>query len=185
MARTPSNMLPLGTTLPAATLPNVDGSSVTLGQQLGEKGLLVMFICNHCPFVIHIAPQLASIVQQLKEKGIGVVAISSNDPVAYPADAPDKMGDFLTQYTLQFPYLFDESQAVAKAFDAACTPDFYLFDQGKKLVYRGQLDESRPGNGIAVTGSDLLAAAALLADGKAPVEDQKPSLGCNIKWRDA
>lgn len=184
MARTPSNMLPLGTVLPTASLPDVDGSRVALDQKTGTNGLLVMFICNHCPFVIHIAPHLQIIVKQLQDKGFGVVAISSNDPVAYPADAPDKMGAFLTQYQLDFPYLFDESQSVAKAFDAACTPDFYLFDRNKKLAYRGQLDDSRPGNDIAVTGKDLLAAAERVAEGKAPSDNQQPSLGCNIKWRD-
>lgn len=185
MARTPSNMLPLGTALPEAILPDVDGSAVHLAQQTGERGLLVMFICNHCPFVIHIAPALHNIIAGVRQQGFGVVAINANDPVAYPADAPDRMGDFLAQYQLDIPYLFDETQSVAKAFDAACTPDFYLFDAQHRLVYRGQLDDSRPGNDVPVSGADLLAAAAEVAAGKAPATDQKPSLGCNIKWRDS
>lgn len=184
MARTPSNMLPLGTELPDTTLPDPAGETWTLSQRMGDKGLLVMFICNHCPFVLHIAPHLEALNDRLNALGIRCIAISSNDVAAYPADAPEKMAQFAKEYKLAFPYLYDETQQVAKAFDAACTPDFYLFDGNKRLVYRGQLDDSRPGNDVPVTGRDLLAAAELVAAGKQPpAEQQQPSLGCNIKWK--
>lgn len=185
MARTPSNMLPLGTPMPDATLPDPSsGKSHQLSQCAGEKGLLVMFICNHCPFVLHVAPLLEELNQDLNYLGIQCVAISSNDVETYPDDAPDKMALFAQKYQLAFPYLYDETQEVARAFDAACTPDFYLFDRDLKLVYRGQLDDSRPGNHQPVTGKDVLAAAEQLSHGKQPpAEGQTPSLGCNIKWK--
>lgn len=184
MARTPSNMLPLGTELPDTQLPDAAGETWKLSQRRGENGLVVMFICNHCPFVLHIAPFLETLNDRLNELGIRCIAISSNDVEAYPDDAPDKMAQFAKKYKLAFPYLYDETQKVAKSFDAACTPDFYLFDQDQRLVYRGQLDDSRPGNDIPVTGKDLLEAAALVARGEVPAEEsQVPSLGCNIKWK--
>ncbi|WP_111641191.1 thioredoxin family protein [Marinimicrobium alkaliphilum] len=184
MARTPSNMLALGTPLPEVKLPDPGGETWPIAQRKGENGLLVMFICNHCPFVLHIAPFLAELDDKLNALGIRTVAISSNDVSAYPDDAPDKMAEFAQKYTLGYPYLYDESQDVAKAFNAACTPDFFLFDSQLKLAYRGQLDDSRPGNDIPVTGVDLLAAAEALARGETPpAESQKPSLGCNIKWK--
>jgi thiol-disulfide isomerase/thioredoxin len=145
-----------------------------------------MFICNHCPFVRHIAPFMEELNDKLNSLGIRCIAINSNDATEYPDDAPDKMAQFAAQYKLAFPYLYDENQAVAKSFKAACTPDLFLFDSNKLLAYRGQLDDSRPGNDIPVTGKDLLAAAELVAAGEQPPEDtQKPSVGCNIKWKPA
>jgi len=184
MALTPSAMLPLGTPLPDAALPDPNNQNWRLSESMGEKGLLVMFICNHCPFVVHLAPFFETLYDRLDRLGFKVVAINSNDVDAYPADAPDKMSEFAAQYRLPFPYVLDESQAVAKSFKAACTPDFFLFDGQGKLGYRGQLDASRPGNEVPVTGEDLLAAAELLAQGKLPSEaSQKPSQGCSIKWK--
>lgn len=184
MARTPSNMLPLGTPLPQASLPDPAGETWTLEQRMGDNGLLVMFICNHCPFVLHIAPFLEELNDKLNAMGIRCIAISSNDVEAYPADSPRKMAEFASEYKLAFPYLYDESQQVAKLFEAACTPDFFLFDRKQQLAYRGQLDDSRPGNDVPVSGKDLLAAAALVAkDERPPEAEQKPSLGCNIKWK--
>lgn len=184
MARTPSNMLPLGTPLPDATLPDPAGETWKLSQRMGDKGLLVMFICNHCPFVLHIAPFLEELNDKLNAMGIRCIAISSNDVNEYPDDSPEKMAQFAATYKLAFPYLYDESQKVARSFDAACTPDFFLFDHARKLAYRGQLDESRPGNDITVTGEDLLAAAERVAKGEpVPEDSQKPSMGCNIKWK--
>jgi peroxiredoxin len=184
MARTPSNMLPLGTPMPDVTLPDVSGEPHRLQQYAGEQGVLVMFICNHCPFVLHVAPFLEELCQELNLMGIQCIAISSNDVEAYPDDAPDKMALFAQKYQLAFPYLYDETQEVAKAFDAACTPDFFLFDKELKLAYRGQMDGSRPGNGIPVSGLDLITAAEQMSRGEQPPpENQKPSLGCNIKWK--
>lgn len=184
MARTPSNMLPLGTPLPDATLPDPAGETWNLSQRMGDNGLLIMFICNHCPFVIHIAPFLEELNEKLNAMGIRCIAISSNDVAEYPADSPRNMAQFAGEYKLAFPYLYDESQNVARSFDAACTPDFFLFDRNKNLAYRGQLDDSRPGNDIPVTGRDLLAAAEQVARGEQPPEsEQKPSMGCNIKWK--
>lgn len=185
MARTPSNMLPLGTPMPDVTLPEVvSGESHRLHQYAGEDGVLVMFICNHCPFVLHIAPFLEELSQELNMMGIQCIAISSNDVDAYPDDAPDKMAMFVQKHQLAFPYFYDESQEVAKAFDAACTPDFYLFDKDLKLAYRGQMDDSRPDNGVPVSGRDLISAAEQVSRGEQPPPaNQKPSLGCNIKWK--
>lgn len=184
MARTPSNMLPLGTELPDANLPDPNNQFWRLSHSLDTNGLLVMFICNHCPFVIHIAPFLETLHDRLRELGIQVVAINSNDVTTHPDDSPDKMCEFAAQYRLPFPYLFDESQKTARRFDAACTPDFFLFDGKGRLAYRGQLDDSRPGNEVPVTGKDLLAAAEQVARGGQPPEaEQKPSMGCNIKWK--
>lgn len=182
MARTPSTMLALGTTLPAFKLPDTDGKQVASSDFKG-KPLLVMFICNHCPFVIHVRAQLAAIGRDYTAKGVGIVAINSNDVVTHPDDSPEKMKIEKEKAGYVFPYLFDESQSVAKSFHAACTPDIYFFDSNHKLVYRGQLDDSRPSNGIPVTGADLRAALDAVVEGRAVAFQQKPSLGCNIKWK--
>ncbi|WP_339899775.1 thioredoxin family protein [uncultured Gilvimarinus sp.] len=184
MARTPSNMLPLGTALPEVELPDGAGDLYNISANVGSNGLAVLFICNHCPFVLHIADFLAPLSRQLAQLGIGCVAISSNDVANYPQDSPEHMLAFAAQHDFPFPYLYDESQAVAKAFEAACTPDFYLFDRDKKLVYRGQLDDARPGNDVLVDGRDLLAAAHAMAQQEPIPTEQKPSLGCNIKWKE-
>lgn len=182
MARTPSTMLALGTPAAAFSLPDVTGKSVSLADYQGQP-LLVMFICNHCPYVKHVRSGLAQLGRDLQSKGVGVVAISANDAAAYPDDAPDKMKAEHADAGYAFPYLFDATQEVAKSYTAACTPDFFLFDSGHRLVYRGQMDDSRPGNGIEVTGKDLRAAVENLLAGRVIDSNQKASLGCNIKWR--
>ena len=182
MARTPSYMLELGTKLPSFRLPDTSGHVVSDGDFKGRP-LLVLFICNHCPFVIHVRKQLSALGTDYLPKGLGIVAINSNDTVTHPDDSPEKMKIEKAQAGYVFPYLFDESQAVAKAFKAACTPDIFFFDSEHRLAYRGQLDDSRPSNQIPVTGKDLRAAIdAVLAGHRVPSE-QKPSLGCNIKWK--
>jgi peroxiredoxin len=183
MALTPSNMLPLGTLAPSFSLPSTDGTLVGLNDFKDAPALLVMFICNHCPYVKHIRKGLADLGRDLCAKGVGVVAINSNDVSKYPDDRPELMKVEKANAGWSFAYLFDESQAVARAYDAACTPDFYLFDQERKLVYRGQLDDSRPGNSKPVTGGDIRAAVEALLAGKSVSLDQKPSIGCNIKWK--
>lgn len=184
MARTPSNMLPLGTQAPDFELfDTVSGTHLSLEDLKGPKGTVIMFICNHCPFVIHVNEQLVAIANSYKQRGIGFAAISSNDIVNYPQDAPELMKETAQRLGYPFPYLYDETQEIARAYDAACTPDFYLFDRALSLVYRGQLDHSRPGNGIPVTGSDLRAALEHLLKGEKIPEPQKPSIGCNIKWK--
>lgn len=186
MARTPSNMLPLGTKASDFKLKDVQtGSFKTFNDVSGSKGTLVMFICNHCPFVKHIEDELVKLGLDYMNKGIGVVAISSNDIEKYPADSPEKMKELAEEKGYSFPYLFDETQSVAKSYDAACTPDFYLYDAEAKLAYRGQLDDSRPGSEIPVTGKDLRAAIEAVIAGRTPGTDQKPSLGCNIKWKES
>jgi len=183
MARTPSNMLPLGTTAPNfSLLDTVSDSIVNLDDLRGEKGTVVAFICNHCPFVIHINQKLAALGNSYQQKGISFIAISSNDVKNYPQDAPHLMKNVASQEGYSFPYLYDETQEVAKAYDAACTPDFYLFDAALSLVYRGQLDDSRPGNGIPVSGLDLQNAMDAVLEGNELSPIQKPSIGCNIKW---
>jgi peroxiredoxin len=183
MARTPSTMLALGTPAPPFTLPDTDGRIVSLDAFTGAPALLVMFICNHCPYVKHVSAELARLGREYTQRGVAIVAISSNDPDAYPADAPDRMGTEKAEAGYVFPYLFDASQQIAPAYRAACTPDFFLFDAARGLVYRGQLDDSRPGNGVPVTGRDLRAALDAVLAGRSVATDQKPSLGCNIKWR--
>lgn len=184
MARTPSNMLALGTTAPNFDLyDTVSDTTVSLEDVKGTVGTVIMFICNHCPFVIHVNPELVNLGKEYQEKGIGFVAISSNDVINYPDDAPDLMKITAKREGYSFPYLYDETQEVAKAYDAACTPDFYLFDGDAKLVYRGQLDDSRPGNGLPLTGLDLRNALDALLDGDKISSEQKPSIGCNIKWK--
>jgi len=183
MVRTPSTMLPLGTVAPDFSLPNVDGSMVDYAAAAGSQGTVVMFICNHCPFVKHVADQLAALGREYMPQGVGFVAISSNDVSSHPADSPEQMVAEADERGYPFPYLYDETQEVAKAYHAACTPDFYLFDADRRLVYRGQLDASRPGGDLPVTGSDLREAIAALRAGQPPLPQQTPSLGCNIKWK--
>jgi peroxiredoxin len=176
-------MLPLGTPAPDFELPNVDGRLVTLADAAGPRGTLVMFICNHCPFVKHVADELARLGRDVMPSGVGVVAISSNDVSSHPADSPEQMVREAEERGYPFPYLYDATQNVAKAYRAACTPDFFLFDAGKRLVYRGQLDASRPGNDMPVTGGDLRAAIEAVLAGRPVAAEQTPSIGCNIKWK--
>jgi len=184
MAQTPSNMLPLGTKAPNfILLDTISDKRVSLKDLKGKKATVIMFICNHCPFVIHINETLVSLADIYTKKGISFIAISSNDVLKYPQDGPDKMKTHAEIEKYPFPYLYDETQEVAKAYDAACTPDFYVFKEDLKLVYRGQLDASRPGNGIAVTGNDLKNAMDCILEEKDNKEVQKPSIGCNIKWK--
>jgi len=183
MAKTPSTMLPLGTVAPDFDLLDVNGRLVSSKDFADKAALLVMFICNHCPFVKHVRAELARLGKEYASRNMGIVAINSNDAVNYPEDSPTKMAEEAKEAGYCFPYLFDESQAVAHAYRAACTPDFFLFDKNHRLAYRGQLDDSRPGNGIPVTGKDLRAAIDGLLAGKVPTNEQKPSLGCNIKWK--
>ncbi|MFM7035288.1 MAG: thioredoxin family protein [Planctomycetia bacterium] len=183
MVRTPSMMLPLGTSAPDFSLSNIDGRTLSLADVAGTKATVVMFICNHCPFVKHVADQLAILGRDFIPRGVGFVAISSNDVSTHPSDSPEQMVHEAEARGYPFPYLYDDTQEVAKAYRAACTPDFYLFDATGSLVYRGQLDASRPGNGIPVTGSDLRTAIDDLLAGRTPSPDQTPSIGCNIKWK--
>lgn len=184
MAETPSTMLALGTHAPDfALLEPATGKTVALTDLMGSSGLLVMFLSNHCPFVKHLAAELAVFAREYEEKGLAVVGICSNDVANYPDDSPAKMAAEVGVRGYTFPYLFDESQEVAKAYQAACTPDFFLFDGEGGLVYRGQFDDSRPSLDVPVTGADLRAACDALLDGKAPSPAQTPSVGCNIKWK--
>jgi peroxiredoxin len=176
-------MLPLGTQAPDFSLPDPSGKKVALSDFAGKPALLVIFMCNHCPYVKHVAEGLAKLGRDYQAKGAGVVAISSNDVSTHPGDSPEKMGEEIKSRGYTFPYLYDESQAVAKAYRAACTPDFYVFDKDHKLAYRGQMDASRPDSGIPVTGADLRAALDAVLAGKSPSEQQKASIGCNIKWK--
>jgi peroxiredoxin len=177
-------MVPLGTIAPNFTLPDtVSGTSYGLQQLKGKQGTMVMFICNHCPYVKHINSQLVKLANDYTPKGINFIAISSNDATAQPDDAPDKMKELAQKEGYPFPYLYDESQAVAKAYDAACTPDFYIFDADLKLVYRGQLDDSRPSNDKPLTGADIRTALDALLNGTQVSPRQRPSIGCNIKWK--
>ncbi|MEO8049261.1 MAG: thioredoxin family protein [Acidobacteriota bacterium] len=184
MAATASTMLELGKTAPEFSLPDVvSGEAVSLASFQGKKALVVMFICHHCPYVKHIAPALAQLGRDYTSKGVGVVAISSNDPAVSADDSPEGLQRMALELGFNFPLCYDETQAVAKSYAAACTPDFYLFDQNRKLVYRGQFDDSRPGNGKPVTGADLRAATDNLLADRPLGQDQTPSIGCNIKWR--
>ena len=184
MARTPSNMLPLGTKAPDfSLLDTVSDTTLNLDELKGEKGTVIMFICNHCPFVIHLNSELVAIANEYASQGISFIAVSSNDVINYPQDSPDKMKVHAQNEGYPFPYLYDETQEVAKAYDAACTPDLYLFNAELKLTYRGQLDDSRPGNGIPLSGKDLRHALGCLLENKENTETQKPSIGCNIKWK--
>ena len=185
MAQTASTMLPLGTACPDFSLPNVTGGQTVSKSDYAGKPLLVMFICNHCPFVKHLRDALAEFGREYDGKGLSIVAISSNDAAAYPDDSPEKMQEEAALAGYAFPYLYDESQEVAKAFRAACTPDFFLFDRAGNLAYRGQFDDSRPSTDLPITGNDLRAAADAVLAGQPVPEPQKPSIGCNIKWKDA
>lgn len=184
MAQTPSNMIPIGTKAPDFSLFDVISDKKRFLKDLkGRKGTVVMFICNHCPFVIHINTKLVEIAHKYQEKGISFIAISSNDVINYPQDAPSYMKLHAENEKYPFPYLYDETQEVAKAYDAACTPDFFVFNKDLKLCYRGQLDDSRPGNNIPVTGKDLCNALDCIVENKENTQNQKPSIGCNIKWK--
>lgn len=184
MAEVPSTrILPLGSIAPEFEIPNATGQTFTLDDVRGPQGLLVMFVCNHCPFVIHLAPALSAFAKELEAQGIGVVAITSNDVEKYPADSPEKMVEFVAKYDWSFPYLYDEDQSVANAYVAACTPDFYLFDGELKLTYCGQFDGARPKNTTPITGENLREAVRALLAGEPPLETQRPSTGCNIKWK--
>ena len=183
MAKTPSTMTALGTAAPDFRLPDTNGKLVARDDFRDAPGLLVMFICNHCPYVKHIRDGLAAFGRDYANKGLAIVGINSNDVANYPDDSPAKMAEEVQSAGYTFPYLFDDSQAVAKAYAAACTPDFFLYDRDRKLVYRGQFDESRPGSGIAVTGKDLRAACDAVLAAKTISPEQRPSIGCNIKWK--
>lgn len=187
MARTPSNMIPLGFEAPDfLLLDTISGVHKSFNDLHGTHGTVVVFMCNHCPFVVHILDRLVEIAHEYLPKGIGFIAISSNDVANYPDDSPEKMSALAKAKGFPFAYLYDESQAVAKAYDAACTPDFSVFDANKRCVYRGQFDRARPGNEVEVTGIDLTNALDLLISGNTPpAEGQIPSLGCNIKWKQA
>jgi peroxiredoxin len=182
MALTPSTMLPLGTPAPDFRLPDTSGKIVAPGDFKSAPALAVFFICNHCPYVKHIQAGLAQFARDYQARGAAIVAISANDVRDHPDDSPAKMAQEAKRAGYTFPYLYDESQAVAKSYRAACTPDIFLFDAGRKLVYRGQFDDSRPGNGVPVTGKDLRAAMDAVLAGKPVSERQVPSVGCNIKW---
>ena len=184
MVLTPSTMLPLGTQAPDFRLPDaVSGKTITLKDFTGKKGLLVMFICRHCPYVQHIKEGLAALGRDYATKDLGLAAISSNDARNYPDDSPALLKQMAQELKFNFPFCYDETQQTAHAYSAACTPDFFLFDSQKKLVYRGQMDDSRPGNGKPVTAKDLRAAIDAVLAGKPVSKDQKPSIGCNIKWK--
>ncbi|MFP4415639.1 MAG: thioredoxin family protein [Chitinivibrionales bacterium] len=183
MAATVSTMLSLGTHAPEFSLPSTDGKIVSLDDFAESPVLLVAFICNHCPYVRHIREGFLDLINDYQHKGVAVVAINSNDSQAYPQDSPEKMREEARRYGYTFPYLYDETQDVARAYRAACTPDFYVFNDERKLVYRGQMDNSRPGNDIPVTGNDLRAALDAALAQESVVRPQKPSMGCNIKWR--
>jgi peroxiredoxin len=184
MVATPSTMLALGTPAPDFKLPDVvSGKTISLRTFAGKKGLLVMFLSRHCPYVQHVKDELARIGKEYGGRGIGIVAVSANDVSNYPDDAPERLKEMAEESGFTFPFCYDESQETARAFSAACTPDFSLFDNKRKLVYRGELDDSRPGNNIPVTGRDLRAALEAVLAGKPAPEEQKPSLGCNIKWK--
>ncbi|MDZ7789123.1 MAG: thioredoxin family protein [Xanthomonadales bacterium] len=184
MARTESTMLPLGTPAPDFRLPDtVSGKTLSFDDIAGQRATVVMFICNHCPFVKHVIDELVRLGNDYDSEAVGMVAISSNDVTGYPQDRPERMAELAKQKGFPFPYLSDQSQNTARAFDAACTPDFYIFDADHRLAYRGQLDDARPGNDEPVTGRDVRAALDALLAGQPVAQEQKPSIGCNIKWR--
>ena len=184
MAQTPSSMLPLGTVAPSFKLEDTNSNyHYSFNDLKGSKGTLVIFMCNHCPFVIHAVDEIVMIANDYRVQGLGIMAISSNDAVKYPQDGPREMTEFAFRNKMEFPYLYDETQEVAKAFDATCTPDFFLFDAQNRLTYRGQLDDSRPSNGIPTSGSDLRNAIDSLIYNRNLASPQKPSIGCGIKWK--
>jgi peroxiredoxin len=183
MTLTPSTMTALGTPAPDFALPDTQGNQVQREDFSAAAGLLIVFMCNHCPYVIHIREELASLAAEYREKGLAVVGINANDASTHPADSFEKMVEEVRQVGYTFPYLHDETQRVAMAYGAVCTPDFFLYDGDRKLVYRGQFDDSRPKNDVPVTGRDLRAAIDALLDGRPIPVDQKPSVGCSIKWK--
>jgi len=183
MVRTPSTMLPLGTPAPDFCLMNVDGREVRLADFADAPALLVVFMCNHCPFVMHVADALSALAREYMAQGVAVVGINSNDVASHPADSPERMVAEAEDRGYAFPYLYDETQEVAKAYRAACTPDFFVFDRNKRLAYRGQMDDSRPDSGIPITGNDLRRALDAVLAGEDPPANQRASLGCNIKWK--
>jgi len=183
MAQTPSTMIPLGSPAPDFSLPDPSGKMFQLADFADAQALLVMFICNHCPFVVHLRQAIAELAKEYQQRGVAIVAINANDVANYPDDSPEKMAIESREAGYTFPYLYDESQDVAKAYDAACTPDFFLYDKNRKLVYRGQFDDSRPSNDEPITGKDLRAALDAVLAGQPVAEDQRPSIGCNIKWK--
>lgn len=184
MVKTLSTMLDLGTEAPDFHLADVvRGNTISLDTFKGKKALLVMFICRHCPYVKHIQHEIARIGRDYRDKDVGIVAISSNDAESFPEDSPSSLKEMAEELGFEFPFCYDESQEMAKAYAAACTPDFYLFDKSRQLVYRGQLDDSRPGNDVAVTGRDLRNALDAVLSDRSVDEDQRPSIGCNIKWK--
>lgn len=183
MSLTPSTMLDLGTAAPDFCLPDTDGKQVCRDDFKDDPALLVIFMCNHCPYVKHIRQALAAFAHEYRQKGLAIVGINSNDAVSHPDDSPEKMAEETRLAGYEFPYLYDETQEVAKAYRAACTPDFFLFDRERKLVYRGQFDDSRPGSDVPVTGADLRRAADAVLAGRPVSPEQRPSIGCNIKWR--
>ena len=176
-------MLPLGTAAPDFSLPDTQGKTVSLSDFQDAAALLVMFICNHCPFVKHVQETMVELVKEYQKRGVYAVAINANDVAKYPEDGPDKMVEVAQAHGYTFPYLLDETQEVAKAYRAACTPDFYVFDRDKKLIYRGRMDASRPGNSVPLTGADLRAALESALAGRKATSKQQPSMGCNIKWK--
>jgi peroxiredoxin len=179
-----STMLPLGATAPPFDLPDVvTGQRYSLGSFAAKTGLLVMFICRHCPYVVHVEHELAKLGQDYQDTNLGIIAISSNDPINYPDDAPPRLREMAVRLGFTFPFCHDETQDVAKAYRAACTPEFYLFDQDRRLAYHGQLDDSRPGNNKPVTGRDLRSAIQAVLTGKPVDRNQRPSIGCSIKWK--
>jgi peroxiredoxin len=184
MARTPSNMIPIGSQAPTFELfEPLTGQTRSLDELKSDQATLIMFICNHCPFVKHVLDELIALTKDFKAKGVSVIAISSNDAEKYPDDSPEAMKQLAEAKQLPFIYLYDETQEVAKAYEAACTPDFFIYDKDLKCVYRGQLDDSRPGNDVPVTGEDIRIALKQILSGKSVTDNQKPSLGCNIKWK--
>ncbi len=183
MVATASQMLPLGTLAEDFSLPDCEGKIVSLSDFKDVPALLIIFMCNHCPYVIHVIDTLVELIKEYQAKGVAVVGISSNDIIQYPDDSPKLMAEFAREHDFCFPYLYDESQEVAKTYRAACTPDFFVFDSEHALAYRGQMDDSRPGSDVPVTGDDLRAALDAILKGKNPSTEQKPSMGCNIKWK--
>jgi peroxiredoxin len=183
MVMTASTMLPLGTEAPDFTLPDAEGSRVSLRDFDDARALVVVFMCNHCPFVKHVIDGFVKLVKEYQPRGVAFIGINANDVSEFPADGPEQMARFAGEKGFTFPYLYDETQDAAKAYRAACTPDFFVFDENRRLAYRGQMDDSRPGSQVAVTGADLRAALDAVLGGEPVPEEQKPSMGCNIKWK--
>lgn len=183
MAMTASTMLPLGTEAPDFVLPDAKGTLVSASDFGDARALVVVFLCNHCPFVKHVIDGLVKLTKEYQPRGIAVVGISANDVRQFPEDRPEKMAQFAREKGFTFPYLYDETQDVAKRYRAACTPDFFVFDENRRLVYRGQMDDSRPGSNVPVTGADLRAALDAVLEGEPVPAEQRPSMGCNIKWK--